>query len=62
MVLFREGKLKKVMQEKTFDVSLLGEAFEHLKPKDHIGKAVISLTNPKSIVKVGDKGSDRKHR
>ena len=49
--LYRAGAVKPV-PIKTFDVSDITSAYRQFSQKDRVGKIVISMENPQSIVKV----------
>ena len=49
--LYRAGAVKPV-PIKTFDVSEITSAYRQFSQKDRVGKIVISMENPQSIVKV----------
>lgn len=49
--LYRAGAIKPV-PIKTFDVSEITSAYRQFSQKDRVGKIVISMENPQSIVKV----------
>ncbi|KAI4167378.1 MAG: hypothetical protein LQ343_007255 [Gyalolechia ehrenbergii] len=48
--LYRSGKVKPV-PIKNFDVSQISEAYRHFSQQNRVGKIVISLENPQSIIK-----------
>ena len=49
--LYRAGKVKPV-PIKTFDVSDITSAYRQFSQKNRVGKIVVSMENPQSIVKV----------
>jgi hypothetical protein len=51
MDLYRAGKIKPGPIA-TFDVSDIAQAYRYFNNKDRVGKVVISMENPKSVVQV----------